>query len=490
MRNIKKYMLEDDFAQAENNSGYSYSAVTSIRPGMAYVKENKHVYFNEVPLPPKPDFKYYYYFSGVCYQDYYYDNGEWVPDGDEGVTMIYPSNRQPVNELYETSTMQRPGRGVMMYHRVFGNGQTITLNEGDYWMMVFDGLYEGDAWIVSAKKMYTLGETASTEENNYTVTYQIFYESGDTNNTQYFVYISEETPGDYLGEYPNFWENIKILTGETFPDDLDYLDYNAYLFKVENNWPTVFPYLPTERGLYKNFYEGNDVHRYGAWPPYNMLKVEQIDEENYRVLSIDSIDFSDRNLTAKLGEYWGYAEQDSPQQAFGSVNPALSKENTEDEVSVTRPIGNADRFAQRTWDKRKRATKNETLLGASPHDNIPYSAISAFTKFVTDDVLYDYSYGQYNFKYKIFYPEEDTYHNHPFLCPVLYKLSGNNFSEEYITYPSEFFLYRSESDMYRGVSYAAGFIFRLTFEDSDLFNPPTVEDIDPEWPNLGGGGVD
>ena len=68
MRNIKKYMTEDAFAQAENNSGYPYDSMTTARPGMAYVKENRNVYFNASPLPPPPELKYYYYFIEFVYR--------------------------------------------------------------------------------------------------------------------------------------------------------------------------------------------------------------------------------------------------------------------------------------------------------------------------------------------------------------------------------------------------------------------------------------
>lgn len=105
MRNIKRYATEDLFAQAENNSGYPSGSVTTIFPGMAYVVEDKNIYFNEDPLPPLPEFKHYWCFSGRSFESYDYvkdrsDDGSWVLNGSADTTFIFPVNSGPADGMF------------------------------------------------------------------------------------------------------------------------------------------------------------------------------------------------------------------------------------------------------------------------------------------------------------------------------------------------------------------------------------------------------
>ncbi len=96
MRFIKNYSTEDVFAEMENNSGYPANAVTSIMPGMAYVKESKNVYYNEKPLPPPPEPLKLMSFGG--FEEIYYEDGEPI---NKYTTSLYfdASSRSAITSL-------------------------------------------------------------------------------------------------------------------------------------------------------------------------------------------------------------------------------------------------------------------------------------------------------------------------------------------------------------------------------------------------------
>ena len=86
MRFIKTYPTEDDFAAAENNSGYPENAVTSIDPGFAYVVETGDVYYNQEPYAP--GIKFTDAISSVTWQ--FLVEGEHGWEVEEGASVVFP----------------------------------------------------------------------------------------------------------------------------------------------------------------------------------------------------------------------------------------------------------------------------------------------------------------------------------------------------------------------------------------------------------------
>lgn len=437
MRNIKKYMTEDAFAQAENNSGYPSGSMTTARPGMAYIRENRNVYFNASPLPPPPEFKYYYYFSGVTNEYFNYNNGEWVSEHKGCGIFIFPSIEGPISEFYAiTEVYENEGQLIMdggLWHCPLPSGQTITLNSGDYWMFLMTEGKDESSVVTNVKKMYTLGETDSFEDGGSINYFQIFYESGDTENVKYYIYTGYENIESNKGEF-YFWNSeIYVLSDSGITNisswnDLEWV--SDHLLKVQDNWPTQFTCLPTYCSLDKYFDTDTPLTESRAWcngegASYysDLIEVEQIDDEHYKVLSFNLYDVSSFNMTITLGEYWGTLWQEGEFQ---------------------------------------------------------------LVKFVTDDVIQEYDMSDSNttrkILYKTFYTEDDVNHANPLYVTVSRSNEYNNGNwrdGDEVIYQSHFPI------LFWGpeCNNEAGFVFRLTEEDSDLFNPPTIEDIDPDWPN-------
>ena len=473
MKHIKKYMTEDAFAQAENIPGHPYSSMTTEVPGMAYVKENMNVYFNTPES--KTEFKYYYYFSGFTDVSCEYDaeTGESrLVEGDP-FFFIFPSSAQPVSEFY---CGYAGSFSFTDCDLVYSSGQTFPLNTGGY-LALAQG--DGDYEYTVVDQMYTLGETlsADSQASGYYDTWQIFYLSGDTSNTKYYAWLGDKSYNiDAWYEQRNLIQ-LQILSGGTFPSGLGLLP--LYLLKIEDNWPTVYRALPTCIQLLKEYYDnsGEDVQYTTTFLSNNFVGVEKAGEDTYKVLSLNNFDVSSQNLTITLGEYWGVAVPEVEEE-FHSSNPSLS---------AVMPRKN-----ERGEKKLSAASRNEgRVLGASYDGYNPYSEITALTKFVTDDQVYTASEVnentgvRYDIRYKIFYDETDTGHEHPFYSPILNSYHYGSSAQELIAKPVGPFIYRNLEDAILNYNYnSAGFIFRLTVEDSDMFNQTVPEDIDPDWPDF------
>ena len=501
MRNIKKYMTEDAFAQAENNSGYPYDSMTTARPGMAYVKENRNVYFNASPLPPPPELKYYYYFSGVTEEYYDLSNSEWVLNRRFASTFVFPSTGEPINEFYEIYMADLGGTGFSVDDEIihWPLENSVTINVNDYL-----GMFRGETKdeYLSVSKMYTLGETTSYTSDSYTEYLQIFYETGDTNNTKYYVYLSGESQSYGSKSVDSNWWYLYTLTGQTLTGWND-LEEVGKMLKIESNWPTEFQYLPTLRVLYKGYYDGEIDEPYEYWDTYydarvsGLIKLEELDDEHYKILSMNFEDVSEYNFTIGLNEYWGYV---NPNDAVSlSVNPSLSTENVGDNgmvLGAKSSMGSRRKTSKRNSERKPGPTFNDFFKTTSTKKGGEAESGPQLVKFVTDDVVRDYTYTQnntnYALKYKIFYTEDDTNHSDPLYGFVAYSYLNTGYNpangEEYLYYPIGSFLSRNLQG-----GNEVGFIFRITPEDTDLFNPPTVPDIDPDWPNNsnnGGGEFD
>lgn len=297
MRFIKNYSTEDVFAEMENNSGYPANAVTSIVPGMAYVKESKNVYYNEKPLPPPPEPLKLMSFGG--FEEIYYNDGK---PGGKYTALFYfdASSRSAITSLtmfeakyyWDTDSQKWVSDGTFSQPFFESEMGPITINEGDAY--IFTG--NPDSQMVSTVfSASTLDETATLVSGNTTFNFKIFYVTSPQGDQVKFYAVTrmdntnegwsqqgsnlyglgnEHVLFQYMGDgsSPLSWNDLRDVNSMGF----------CGLVEFQSD-AEPFPYIPSaiikeEHFEYDGCYYANFVNvEKNAGGTYNLLEVNGVD---------------------------------------------------------------------------------------------------------------------------------------------------------------------------------------------------------------------
>ena len=310
MRFIKNYSTEDVFAEMENNSGYPANAVTSIMPGMAYVKESKNVYYNEKPLPPPPEPLKLMSFGG--FEEIYYNNEE---PSSKNTALLYfdASSRSAITSLtmfgaeyyWDTDSQKWVSHGT--YSRPFFESEMgpITINEGDAYFFAGNQDSPSASIVFSAS---TLGETATLVSGTTTFNFKIFYVTSPHGDQAKFYAVtrmgnategwSQQENNLYgLGNERVLFQYIGDGSSPLSWNDLQDLNSMGFCALVEfQNEAEPFPYIPS--AIIKEHYEyENNI--YDGCSYNSFVNVEKNAGGTYNLLEVNGVDVSSSGFTVE-----------------------------------------------------------------------------------------------------------------------------------------------------------------------------------------------